>query len=233
MHKYGQKSKMSHCYYCGNKSSTIEHVPPKSLFPESKDLEDEFHRKNLITVPSCKEHNTSKSSDDEFLMIYLGSSLNLNETGKKHFETKLSRAWKRKNPNYISQILENPIEIGSSRISDDVELKTFTGKPNIVRFNRCMDSICRALYFHNFGFIFRGEIRIVNNIMFSGNAKYDSQHIFISNLFDLLPRKGPITGDNPEVFTYQFSELDDKKDSSIRLKFYMQIEVLGTFKYNN
>lgn len=59
------------CYWCGWVATSSEHVPPKCLFPESKDVKgiyDRSFRNNLITVPSCDKHNMKKSHDDEYLM---------------------------------------------------------------------------------------------------------------------------------------------------------------------
>ena len=47
---------MNTCYMCEKESTSSEHVPPKCLFPEKKDLPDGVDlRKSLITVPSCDE----------------------------------------------------------------------------------------------------------------------------------------------------------------------------------
>ena len=46
------------CYRCENVKTSKEHTPPKSFFPLT-------HRSNLVTVPSCSEHNTKKSGNDE------------------------------------------------------------------------------------------------------------------------------------------------------------------------
>lgn len=54
------------CYMCEKPASTVEHVPPKCIFPEQKDsLGGQDLRKQLITVPACDVHNTKKSRDDE------------------------------------------------------------------------------------------------------------------------------------------------------------------------
>lgn len=53
------------CYFCGKNSTSVEHIPPKSFFPKENRIE-------LITVPSCEEHNQKKSTDDEYIrMIFL------------------------------------------------------------------------------------------------------------------------------------------------------------------
>ena len=70
------------CYMCEAVATTDEHAPPRCLFPETKDLIDKSLdlRKELITVPACKEHNTAKSTDDEYLL----NILSLNITSGSH-----------------------------------------------------------------------------------------------------------------------------------------------------
>lgn len=63
---------VTHCYMCEATATSVEHVPPRCLFPEQKDLPSGVNlRKQLITVPSCEAHNTSKSKDDEYLLYAL------------------------------------------------------------------------------------------------------------------------------------------------------------------
>jgi len=62
------------CYMCDALATTKEHIPPKALFLKQKDLLREFSlRKELITVPSCEEHNNNKSKDDEYFVYLLAS----------------------------------------------------------------------------------------------------------------------------------------------------------------
>lgn len=51
---------MKKCYACNRLASTAEHVPPKCFFPEEL-------RTNLITVPSCAQHNNANSVDVEYV----------------------------------------------------------------------------------------------------------------------------------------------------------------------
>jgi hypothetical protein len=51
------------CYYCGKPATGREHVPPKQMFREF-DCDS-------ITVPSCEDHNTSKSFDDQTIIDHL------------------------------------------------------------------------------------------------------------------------------------------------------------------
>ena len=59
------------CYFqsCANEGTTREHIPPKAFFPENQ-------RQQLITVRSCRDHNTGESRDDLYALaqICLNSS---------------------------------------------------------------------------------------------------------------------------------------------------------------
>ena len=86
------------CYWCGAPATSKEHVPPKCLFPELKDIEGIYSdncRKDLITVPSCDKHNLNKSKDDEILMACLAPLLGNNGIAYIHTCTKLKRAFSR------------------------------------------------------------------------------------------------------------------------------------------
>ena len=62
------------CYMCDNIATSHEHVPPQCLFPKMKEIDNgKDYRKSLIRVPSCDEHNSKKSSDDEYLRNILSS----------------------------------------------------------------------------------------------------------------------------------------------------------------
>src|SRR4028119_384032 len=56
------------CYCCEQTATTKDHIPPKCFFPEKKYLSSNSpdYRSHLITIPSCSEHNNSRSRDDEY-----------------------------------------------------------------------------------------------------------------------------------------------------------------------
>lgn len=55
------------CYRCEELKFSVDHVPPKGLFPKD-------YRENFKTVPSCSKHNENQSYDD-LALIYLLSIL--------------------------------------------------------------------------------------------------------------------------------------------------------------
>lgn len=61
----------------------MEHAPPLCFFPEEKDAKgNALYRKDLIRVPSCKVHNTSKSDDDLYVAFHLASTIRGNHCAK-------------------------------------------------------------------------------------------------------------------------------------------------------
>src|SRR4051794_14858784 len=81
------------CYMCSAPNSSVEHVPPRGLFPKSKDLPQGADlRRQLITVPACDVYNTEKSLDDEYLMYALLLGIQNNPTAALQVQTKITRA---------------------------------------------------------------------------------------------------------------------------------------------
>ncbi len=99
----GKKKKI--CYKCGAPASSKEHVPPKCLFPEEKDINTSFFRHNLITVPSCDQHNSVKSKDDEFLLACITGIVGNNVIGFIHNLTKVKRVLAQRVEGFLPALL--------------------------------------------------------------------------------------------------------------------------------
>ncbi len=53
------------CIYCGgNEDMTVDHIPPKGMFPEPRPS-------NMLTVPCCMKCNQCFSKDDEYFRTVL------------------------------------------------------------------------------------------------------------------------------------------------------------------
>lgn len=107
------------CYWCGEKAVSMEHVPPKCIFPEEKDVNEIFEenfRKELITVPSCDLHNLKKSNLDEYLMAVLSAKVGNNSLAYIQTMTKVQRSLRR-NPNLIE--LEDYIFMKAKKFSQE------------------------------------------------------------------------------------------------------------------
>ena len=81
---------MQLCIYCQtNPGGTVDHVPPKGLFPKPRPS-------NLITVPACNQCNQGFKNDDEyFLNIALEWAASESNDGR-HVADNRVRSMKRK-----------------------------------------------------------------------------------------------------------------------------------------
>ena len=216
--------KQEYCYWCGGLATSREHVPPKCLFPEEKDLKaitQNNYRKNLITVPSCDAHNLRKSNDDEYLMVCLASLVGNNVEAYLHACTKVRRARER-----------NPllVDVESEDVLDTAKMQFPVQWVNVDmhRLFYSFEAIARALYYFDFGMQFNGECQIVTRLCFHPDAMNDT--IFNVRACELIEREMPswkteIRGNNPEIFTYQFSPEDLTKVRTLCLTFYEKTQV--------
>lgn len=212
------------CYWCGKPATSREHVPPKCLFPESKDLrglDKKDYRKNLITVPSCDEHNLRKSNDDEYLLVCLASRVGNNATAYLHTCTKVRRARDR-NPFLINIEDEDIIE------TKKVQFPVQWARVDMLRLFYSFEAIARALYYYDFGVRFKGECHIVTRLCFNPDAMKST--LFNTRACELVETEMPywgteVKGGNPEIFTCQFSPEDDLKTRTLCLTFYEKTQV--------
>ena len=185
---------------CGQPATTTEHVPPRSLFPEKKDLPPGYDlRKSLITVPSCRIHNTKKSKDDEYLALVLTVAMGNNQFGTDHFATKFMRAFTRR-PSLLGLYRDlQPINIQGS------ETGMFTiDNP---RFRRCAEHMVLALCFHEYRrkwthpiFLDSPSLLPLDNPMLPTLLKAKRGYFqSISKHLGDAPQKGA----NPEIFAYR------------------------------
>ena len=133
------------CYYCGKVASSDEHVPPKTIFPKSKDSADNRdYRKNLITVRSCEEHNSAKSRDDEYLLYILAMCLPSNALAKHHFLTKIQRAINRR-PALLQRLLIDYREVTIHDSENDAWYRTIAIQPDERRLINIFSHIAKAI----------------------------------------------------------------------------------------
>lgn len=212
------------CYWCGAPATSREHVPPKCLFPEEKDIGEIIKknlRQNLITVPSCDEHNLRKSNDDEYLMACLAGRTGNNIEAYIHTCTKIRRARDR-NPNLLDVESEDVIE------TENAKFPVQWVNVDMLRLFHSFEAIGRALYYFDFGMRFEGECQIVTRLCFHPDAIKST--IFNTRACDMLQREMPhwkteINGSNPTIFTYQFSPEDGMKVRTLCLTFYEKTQV--------
>ncbi|WIG82413.1 hypothetical protein KFZ68_07000 [Photobacterium damselae] len=222
------------CYYCGALATSKEHVPPKCLFPESKDTNDgKDYRQKLITVPSCELHNSAKSNEDEYLLVMLSLNILNNSQGNDHAKSKVLRALKR------SKGLQGScFKDIKSVIVEDSEKKstenTFAIKLDDSRINTALEHIAKAIYFHHFGTQCNDSLQIICHSAISIGCAHDMtinthNESFRKNV-DVVLEPMDVYGENPEIFNYKLLKIDEKSMKFImRFAFYgnNQVTIIG------
>ena len=200
---------MQTCYMCEKASTSVEHAPPRCIFPEEKDLlPGENYRINLITVPSCDEHNTLKSKEDEYLLYILPATIGSNEIGLNQFLTKVQRAITRR-PSLGKQIAKNPVTVTIHDTKEDVWFEAVALEIDIARVQDALEKTARAIHFHHTKKKHTGTVSIIGN--FSLNLNDAALNDMSNNLFisvDKLIDGQPYQGENQKVFSYRFIEHD-------------------------
>lgn len=224
------------CYMCDQPATTKEHVPPKCLFPEQKDLLEGARslRENLITVPSCETHNTLRSRDDEHLLYFLSMHLANNSTAFRQFHTKIIRSYQR-NPALMKWITEDSKKL----IAVDSKGKAMLSlqvKPDADRLSRCFDNIANGLYFHQYGESYSGgPVRSLQDIAADPTNK---DKVYVDNgverndvLTHLREHFAQLEheGSNPDVFRYKFERPDANGIISLHMQFYRGCNIFCAF----
>jgi hypothetical protein len=219
---------------CSKEATSKEHVPPRCLFPESRDIQSESDldfRKELITVPACTDHNSKKSKDDEYLLTLLAITLPANEIAKNHFLTKVRRSIKR-NPRLITALMENrcPVTVINSQ-TGEIQNTTAT-RIEDVRLNSVLEHIARALYFHHFKEPWQGSVKTQCDFLLASldldDQNLNNQCAELAEGADHIFAKCEFYGANPDVFKYQV--LENGIDKLMRLHFYEGCRVSVFFR---
>jgi hypothetical protein len=216
------------CYMCERVPSCTEHVPPKCLFPEKKDVGSDSFRKNLITVPSCDEHNSKKSDDDEFLMVSIAGIVGNNSIGYIHNMTKVNRALRRTSYKLLNKVFSKK-QHGQVRIKDNKFIDVIWGTPDVARLYRCFEHIAHGIYYHEFKSRFIGEIKLIMGFLTHKETDKNTFAEFIRHRFDVDVRNKPKEGFNQNIFYYQFIEPDKDRLIALKMCFYQGVNVYISF----
>lgn len=220
--------KLRYCYLCGIDATTREHFPPKCFFPKEKDLIDlpdelrKDYRENMESVPSCKEHNSSYSKDDEYLFLLVSSYLNTNDDFRKMFTKKNRRAIEER-PKLQNLIGGNPrpvISEGKIGIAVDVDRD---------RILKALDKIARAIYFHEFNDRWPKKIKFDTPAI----TRYRYGHEYIKEFRELedlskeFLKDIPLKGKFPEIFCYKIYRDLENCNLMIHILFYQGLPIIA------
>jgi hypothetical protein len=218
---------------CSAPATSSEHVPPKCLFPERKDLPHGIDlRKNLFKVPSCDTHNSQKSHDDEYFLYILSGSFQINEVGRNLYRTKVRRSIKR-NSSILEKIASTATSVSfkdsmSDRTGSMVNSVTY--ELDADRFNTIIDRLGRAIYFCHFKEKWLFSIKYQAEFLLATQNPSDEANEKLKEITkqaDEWFSGVAFYGENPEVFKYQALETDISR--KMRLHFYEGCKLLLIF----
>jgi hypothetical protein len=208
---------------CDNPSVSKEHCPPKCVFPECKDANGKDYRKDLITVPSCDDHNSAKSKDDEYLMMVLTSYFDNNKAAQEQIKSKIVRAWT-KNPGLSTTIVKNLQPVATR----DGERHAF--EVDTPRFNRSLEWAANGLYYETYGSRIAQPYKVISYplVQLEGPdaAAVNAERGRILLLANKMLEGFPITGANPEIFWFQVSPVVEER-SVLRMCFFEAFQVIA------
>ena len=204
------------CYMCPRAATSREHVPPAAFFPESKDSPLGIdYRRNLITVPSCAEHNAAKSGDDQFVATIIASCIQTNEVAQRLMTPKTIRAIRHR-PGIIgffdrlSPVHLGPIETGAFLVDRE-------------RFDRAADHQARGLFYNYFGEKLASPLTVHTSSLFLASgadaAAFNAQLRAVTDLISQSLDSAVRHGENPDVFFYQIARSSNNK-AIIRMVYY-------------
>jgi hypothetical protein len=205
---------------CPKPATTTEHGPPKCFFPEKKDVGVDL-RVNLVTVPSCEEHNTSKSNDDQYAMMFVVTHFGTNSLARHQFSTKCIRSLARR-PAFTTRVLASPTNVsvdGRSTVAITVERQ---------RFDRVMESTCRALFYNDTQRKLLNQAFVWSPAFRHADLESDPEESALAFHVRRALKDQPKRGQNPDVFWYQVRDNLDGI-TAFRLMFYEGCSVYAVF----
>jgi hypothetical protein len=177
---------MKTCYMCDFPSTTSEHAPPDCFFPAG-------HRINLITVPSCEEHNNKNSMDVEYIRNIIATSTMANGVGK--LLTSKSVSSLTRSEALLNTTIDNP------ETATDEDGETISYKLSYKRLETVMQAIAYAIYYKDYGAQSKHSWKIYA-VSLDANESFIPESMVIRlslSRMKTIPRKTS----NPKVFQYE------------------------------
>ena len=210
---------------CDAPATTSDHIPPKCIFPEQKDVGVNY-RKNLIEVPACKIHNRGTSLDDEYIMGVLAFHWRNNQAAHKQSVSKIKRAFERNKRYYdlfFGKGKHHFLYLNGERL--------ITASVDINRVNSIMQKIARGIYYNYFKRKWLKNVNIQHISLVSiYNQNPGSATVALMQLtqaISLLCSKNSPHGENPDIFYYQVVYDNPSAGAIMRLVFYDSFEVIA------
>lgn len=217
------------CYHCGQPAVTREHVPPKCLFPEKSDKD---YRVNLITVPSCDLHNSVKSGDDQFMMVYfVALARDLDYTKLKPHIDKAIRTIIRR-PHLVSEYTDQFKIVAANEMTERHDIdwhdpeNFIEMQSNYKRICDFFASVARGILFHTRGVQWEGGVLVMPH--FLGTLVADNGKNLTESLTSQIVSEYSL-GNNKDIFYYADHVQGGIVKYSVDMCFYKQFKVTCDF----
>jgi hypothetical protein len=208
------------CYMCGAPKTSREHAPPECLFPEEKEFGQNL-RLNLITVPSCDDHNSKKSEDDEYLRaVILFTAVKTSKIAQHQFLGKMIRSVRRA-PSKYSKLFTDQGTLASGALH--------AMRIDRPRFDQCIGHLARAIFFNHHQAKWPHPVMAVSPNFYSSiendQAVAHQPSVETVRVSQMYLQSESIRGENPQVFKYRI-RYDAKEESfAFCAQFYEFFEV--------
>ncbi|RZG76734.1 hypothetical protein [Acinetobacter sp. WCHAc060025] len=218
------------CYMCDKPVVSKEHAPPKCLFPKGNEF-----RSDLITVPSCKEHNQDLSQADVILLqLLLSQPIQENRPFKilkDQFLNRDSVNFKRKIGSFSNQINQIVPATYINTTGEQINSGLIFFKQSASIIFNSLEKLGCALYFNDYQKKLTGKYYVNLDVLIQKNNNDEKQiqdlYVLNKNLFDMfeIKFKGPV----PNVFQYRIYDHGGLGQQVI-IEFLFYEEIRGFFK---
>lgn len=203
---------------CDKIATSKEHAPPKCFFPEFKDIPDKNYRINLITVPSCDEHNSKKSQNDSYILAVIAAHFENNKIATNHYATKILQSLN----NDLG--LQRVIKKSSYKVAYK-EQQTLALLIDMNRFFEELSNITRAIYFNKYSEKLISKIQIHIPQMLNEYLEVRNDVKAIANVFETLIAGCEYEGENPEIFSFKLFRIPNPHLVVYKMLFYEKFEI--------
>lgn len=226
-----QLSQDSQCYCCEKTATTTEHIPPRCFFPEKKYLPNNSpdYRKNLVTVPSCSEHNNSRSKDDQYTAAVITMNSANNDIGFAIYKSKWLDTMCRRDASLGKRIFSTAREVRviSKKDSLLIPSQTLAISYEMERIENVIKSIVHGLYYLEFQRKWINDIDIISPNFLQNDLnhtpdihKLKQMNQYFIDLQEHQQYGLEKKGSHFDIFYYQFLKGTTENCHTIRMVFY-------------
>lgn len=207
------------CYWCGKPATSREHVPPQNIYPDDK-------RVNLLTVPSCEEHNEAYHQLDERMRFYVQASSD-SASAFNEFDVKTMRSLEDdKAVGLVKKLFKGTRPLGATALL----------KFDPADYALYFEKLTRGLHHLNF------KTQIEGTFFMAFKQSFAVHRIYLEVFQKLAPHfnnphlvKIPKVP-HPEIFQYRYiNSVNAAKQSAfaVAMRFYGDFEVMAGFTSDN